>query len=327
MRSIKCRVELSLLRLVWSFDSFRSRYTCLRFIRDTVIMAYKAGYQSVLFYLPANMAQDPHKVSLRSRLVAKRQAGMSVAAIAEDEGVSQTTVKKWWTRWQAEGDVCDHPRSGRPRKTTLEEDQRISEQARQTPITNAVQIREQIQLQVSRKTVCNRLHEAGVHHRIPAEKENLTERHRNRRLVFAQQYVNMDLDYWGRVIFSDEKSFSSTTHGRPHCWRRNGTRYNRENIYEVARSGHVTCSVWGWVHLYGVGELTAIDGRLTAEKYIEILEEVMVPTVRAMAIPYPERIIFMQVRISLTVYSISIFMSYIHLYETSAYSTGLNLIN
>ncbi|KAK3881458.1 hypothetical protein Pcinc_014114 [Petrolisthes cinctipes] len=31
------------------------------------------------------MAQDPHKLSLRSRLVAKRQAGMSVAAIAEDE--------------------------------------------------------------------------------------------------------------------------------------------------------------------------------------------------------------------------------------------------
>lgn len=49
------------------------------------------------------------------------------------------------------------------------------------------------------------------------------------------------------------------------------------------------------MHLYGIGELTEIHGRLTADQYIEILEEVMVPSVRAYALPYPERIISMQV--------------------------------
>lgn len=189
---------------------------------------------------------------------------------------SSTSGSEIWER------RCVWPSKERKTRKTPEEDRRISEQARRTPIINAVQIVGQLQLHVSRKTVYKRLHEAGVHHRIPAEKEKLTERHRNGLLVFAQQHVNMDLDYWGRVIFPDEKTFSNTTHGRPHCWRRNGTRYNRENIYEVARSGHVTCNMWGWVHLYGVGELIPIDGRLTAEKYIEILEEVIVPTVRAM---------------------------------------------
>lgn len=83
------------------------------------------------------------------------------------------------------------------------------------------------------------------------------------------------------------------------CWRRDNTRYDRQNIYQEGRSGHVTCNVWGWVHLHGVGELTEIRGRFTAEQYIEILEEVMVPSVRAIALPYPERIIFMQVNIFL----------------------------
>lgn len=46
--------------------------------------------------------------------------------------------------------------------------------------------------------------------------------------------------------------------------------------------------------MHGVGELANIEGRLTADKYIEILEEVMLPSVRAYALPYPERIIFMQ---------------------------------
>ena len=62
----------------------------------------------------------------------------------------------------------------------------------------------------------------------------------------------------------------------------------------MARSGHVTVNLWGWIFLHGVGELTDIEGRLNAEKYIEILEEVMLPSVRAYALPFPERFIFMQ---------------------------------
>ena len=97
------------------------------------------------------------------------------------------------------------------------------------------------------------------------------------------------------MIFSDEKTFASNTHGRLHCWRLDNTRYDSQNIYEEARSGHITCNVWGWIHLYGVGELAHISRRFNAEEYLEILEEVMVPSVRAMTLPYPEQIIFMHV--------------------------------
>lgn len=56
----------------------------------------------------------------------------------------------------------------------------------------------------------------------------------------------------------------------------------------------MTCNVWCWLHLYGLGELTEIHRRFTADQYLEILEEVMLPSVRAMALPYPERVVFMQ---------------------------------
>ncbi|XP_064094409.1 uncharacterized protein LOC135206856 [Macrobrachium nipponense] len=39
--------------------------------------------------------------------------------------------------------------------------------------------------------------------------------------------------------------------------------------------------------LSGPGELVKIDGRFTGENYIEILEQVFLPTVRAMAVPAP----------------------------------------
>ncbi|KAK4307347.1 hypothetical protein Pmani_018177 [Petrolisthes manimaculis] len=136
--------------------------------------------------------------------------------------------------------------------------------------------------------------EMGFRHRTPAIKSKLTERHRELRLQFAQRYVHQDLNFWGRVIFSDEKTFSSTSHGKLHCWRRDNTRYDEENVYQVARSGRVTCNVWGWIFLHGVGEVTEIEGRFTSDTYLEILEEVMLPSVRSYALPFPETILFMQ---------------------------------
>lgn len=226
------------------------------------------------------MNRQDERLSTRARIVGMKQSGLTIAAIARELGVSKPTVRLWWQRWEESGNLRDKPRCGGPRKTTPAVDGQILQAVRQSPLTNAVALRNNLGLAVSAGTVRNRLHKARVHHRAPAIKEVLTERHQQARMEFAQQYVHMNLQELGRVVFSDEKTFSSTSHGRLHCWRPNNTRYQPEHIYNVARSGHVTCNVWGWIHLYGVGELTEITGRFTADQYLEILEEVLVPTVR-----------------------------------------------
>lgn len=52
-----------------------------------------------------------------------------------------------------------------------------------------------------------RLKERGLHHRIPAEKEKLTVRHRNLRLRFAETYVNKNLDFGAQLFSRTEKHF------------------------------------------------------------------------------------------------------------------------
>lgn len=242
------------------------------------------------------MEASAAKITLRGRIVGMRDQGASMSAIARELGVTRITVRKWCNRWEEAGDLQDQRRCGGPRKTYAADDQRIMNEVRRNPLTTAVAVRDALRLDVSTETVRRRLHESGVHHRTPALKGKLEERHRLARLEFAQRYAQEGLEFWGRVIFSDEKTFLSNTHGRLHCWRQNNTRYDRQNIYEEAKSGRVTCNIWGWVHLFGIGELADIDGRFTAEKYIEILEEVMLPTVRAMALP-EEQMIFMHVSI------------------------------
>lgn len=118
------------------------------------------------------------------------------------------------------------PTARRPRSrvTTPEEDERIRRAPTETRFTTATAIREALNLDVSATTVRRRLHEAGIHHRVPATKERLTAAHRAGRLAFANQYVGHDFNFWSRVVFSDEKTFSSFNHGRLHVWRENNTR-------------------------------------------------------------------------------------------------------
>lgn len=177
----------------------------------------------------------------------------------------------------------------------MEDNARIRAMVERSPFTNSVSLREQRRLDVSTRTIRRRLHEAGVHHRVPAKKGGLLPRHVRERLEFAQNYLARDLDFWGRTIFTDEKTFSSTAHGALHCWRMNTTRYAQQHIYTEERCGRTTVNVWGWVNLNCLGELTDIEGKFNSEVYLEILEDVMLPTVRAMTLSYPEKIIFMQV--------------------------------
>ncbi|KAK4302568.1 hypothetical protein Pmani_025344 [Petrolisthes manimaculis] len=188
------------------------------------------------------------KVALRGRIVGMRESGLSTCDIAEEVGVHRTTVYRWLKRWDEEGNLRDHSKPGRARKTTAEEDRRIREYFETHPFSNAIAAREHLQLDLSAETIRKRMKEMGFRHRTPAIKPKLTERHRELRLQFAQ-------------------------------------RYDEENVYQVARSGRVTCNVWGWIFLHGVGEVTEIEGRFTSDTYLEILEEVMLPSVRSYALP------------------------------------------
>lgn len=169
------------------------------------------------------------KLVLRAEIIALKKIGLSASAIARTIGVSEPTVYKWSRRCEDEGNSRDRPRSGAPKKTSRDQDQRIVAAMAETPINTAVALRNQLQLQVSVYTVRKRLHNSGVHHRTPAKKPKLTEAHRMARLRFAQRYVNEDMQLWGSVVFSDEKTLCSSTHGRQHCWRQNGTRWDKSS--------------------------------------------------------------------------------------------------
>ncbi|KAG7166709.1 putative Transposable element Tc1 transposase-like 41 [Homarus americanus] len=139
-------------------------------------------------------------LTTRGQIIALRQEGLTVRAIADRLAVSTSTVKRWIRRYAETVAI------------------------RNNPFSNTVAVREALHLDVCAQTVRSRLHEASIQHRVLAIKERLTEQHRTGRLQFAQQYVGEDLEFWSRVVFTDEKTFASTNHSKIHLWRPNRTR-------------------------------------------------------------------------------------------------------
>ena len=68
--------------------------------------------------------------------------------------------------------------------------------------------------------------------------------------------------------------------GRVFVYRRNGIRFDKENVQVVDRSGRATVPVWGCFAASGDGPLVRIEGRFNKEKYIDILENQLLPFVR-----------------------------------------------
>jgi hypothetical protein len=129
----------------------------------------------------------------------------------------------------------------------------------------------------------------GKRCRRPARKIPLTNLNKEARISFCLEYYNFD---WTNniVIFVDEKSFRSDKDGRKILWRINNERYVECNTLPNRTSGRISLNFWGWMSSMGPGELVEVNGRMNGQQYVEILRDVMLPTVRTC---YPEGIIYL----------------------------------
>lgn len=189
--------------------------------------------------------------------------------------LQRKTVNLWWKRWREEGTVQNHKSTGRHRVTTADEDRRLVEDVLVHRFVSVPTYASE--LNVCQNTIRRRLKSAGLQHRIPAKKPILNDRHKRLRLNFANNYINYDFE---KVIFVDEKVFSTNEQGRVSLWRFENTRYEEPNILQTQQSGRLTLGFWGWMSSSGPGELIEIPTRMNAVNYKEILKDVLMPTAK-----------------------------------------------
>ena len=163
----------------------------------------------------------PHKqlsARERTRLVDARLAGMPLKDISNTYDVSYNTVKWTWKQYRKrDQEERDLPRSGRPRKSTTAQDNRLYRRLR---IDNDLRWRGIVELSdLGRTQIQQRFLEIDpdfyqyMRHWSPY----LTPEHMRQRREYDRQYGRERVEFWANAWFVDECSIEIGV-GRPRQW-------------------------------------------------------------------------------------------------------------
>lgn len=220
---------------------------------------------------------------VRRLIVVDALNGVKYRQIAEKYNISLAGIHKIVKKYKTDGNVERKLGSGRARKTTPQADRSIHRLALNNPSISSKSIVAELNLNVSRYTVINRLKEKGIKSLIRLKKPLLRKQNIRKRLDFAKKYVNMPLSYWKKVIWTDESKFElKNQKRRQRAWIPNGKRLQSKYTQATVKHGGGSLLVWGCFSWKGVGKIVKIDGKMTGESYVNILQQNLGPSVKKM---------------------------------------------
>lgn len=155
----------------------------------------------------------------RVQILTLVQEGRTRRSIAAEMGCSLGAVTRIVRAFREEARIRDAARSGRPRRTTEEEDRWIVAAACCDPFITAQEIREELGLQVSLTVIRERLRSVGLRSRMACQRPLLTQNHKRVRLEFATRHLSWTVDDWMNVVFTDESTFTSKWDQQRRVWR------------------------------------------------------------------------------------------------------------
>lgn len=187
-------------------------------------------------------------------------------------------MRKWIARYELDGNVQRKFSPGRPQITTNEQNIALVEYLEANPFSTAV--RAAALANVPYSTALRKLHQNGLHNFTAAHEPKLTEAHKRQRIDYCQSMLNVFGEgNFKNIIFTDEKTFMSDEKHQVRVWRPKNNRYKQKYLCRDSISGHISAGFWGWIGIGGPGELVEIGGHFNQDVYLEILEEVFLPSV------------------------------------------------
>lgn len=204
--------------------------------------------------------------------------GWSYTKLAERFHVGRCTIIRICTKERNTGSVDDKPRSGRPKRSTAQQEQSLVRYSRDHPRLGSRALnqhwRETGGPNVTARTVRLRLQAAGLMGRVAIPKPILTAGQRQRRLQWANQHADWNQAQWDLVLFTDETILRVLqTSGGRYVRRRVGEELQSNMLRPQARARTGQILVWAAVSGNLLGPLIRIkDKTLTANSYLEILK-------------------------------------------------------
>ena len=266
----------------------------------------------------------------RRYIVMEIEKGRSTRDLAKEIGKHHSTVARVYNKYSKTRDwYYNSPKPGRPRILTKADEKYAALLMERHQFKTATDMTHTIFPYVSVRTIRRALNRQNLHSFRMRKKPLLKKRSFRLRKLWAKRFRFWTVNQWRRVIFSDETQINLFGNNGPQqCYRRKGQAYLAQNIQKTVKYGGGSIMVWGCMTSKGLGRLIRIDGIMDRYKYIKIIKEGLLGTLRDYRIQ-KNAFLFQQDNDPKhkSRYAMSWFQkNRIHLFDWPAWSADMNII-
>lgn len=220
----------------------------------------------------------------RIAIISRFKQGDGATQISKEMVLNKTSVQSIIDRFRKDGVVTRKKSPGRPKVTTSRQDRRILSMIKKNSFISACEIKRQQQLDISIRTIRNRIRAGGFKARRPAHKPLLSLKNRQARLLWAKRHKDWDIDKWKKIIWSDETKiqlFHGGGSGNILVYRRPLTRLQPCNVVTTIKHGGGNILLWGAFTWDGVLLLKRIEETMNSEKFQNLITNSLLPFYKA----------------------------------------------
>jgi transposase len=217
----------------------------------------------------------------RNEIIGAWKCGVPIPTIINTLKFKKPTVYKVINTYKKTGEKKPPPRPGRPSKLTKRDTRhlvRLLKTNRKASLNNLTnEFIESTSTNVCSRTVQRYLHEEGFYGRVGKRKPFVNERNRKIRLEWSRERINWKGE-WNFIIWSDESRFEVFGgDGCDYVWRKPKEKYDVNCLVPTFKSGRKGVMVWGCFSSFGLGPLVRVNGKQTANDYINVLNNHLLP--------------------------------------------------
>lgn len=224
------------------------------------------------------MARNKYSNEIKEKIIKEYKSGKSQINLSEKYSIPKSVICRLVKFYKSTKSFQTVHRGGRPRKTTELEDSAIIKSIKKDPFISSREIRVQLDLGVSARTIRRRAVDGGLKSFKAVKKPFISTKNKLARLKFAHDQINWTVRKWRNVLFSDESKFNfKGSDGFRRVRRPAKEALNPRYTKATVKRGGGNVMVWGYFSGHGLGPIHKIDGTMDRFMYRDILQSVMLP--------------------------------------------------